>query len=120
MDEKISRLVARLPSEGLAVSELPKFLGELKESYGEGLLFTHRYGRTVIMTPGKECGCEDCRLTVVEDFKRVFPDELHPHTMILCPTCGHKRCPKATFHGNVCTNSNEPGQSGSSYPPLEA
>ena len=35
--------------------------------------------------------------------------------MFLCPLCGNKRCPKATFHGNVCTGSNEPGQPGSSY-----
>jgi hypothetical protein len=38
------------------------------------------------------------------------------HTrMILCPTCGNKRCPHATNHNLVCTNSNEPGQSGSRY-----
>jgi hypothetical protein len=35
--------------------------------------------------------------------------------MILCPVCGNKRCPKATFHGNQCTDSNEPGQIGSRY-----
>jgi len=35
--------------------------------------------------------------------------------MITCPTCGNKRCPKATFHGNECTGSNEPNQPGSSY-----
>lgn len=35
--------------------------------------------------------------------------------MNLCPDCGNKRCPKATFHGNECTNSNEAGQEGSKY-----
>jgi hypothetical protein len=35
--------------------------------------------------------------------------------MILCPTCGNKRCPKATHHDNECTGSNEPGQEGSNY-----
>ncbi len=35
--------------------------------------------------------------------------------MILCPTCGNKRCPRATNHNNPCTNSNEPGQPGSRY-----
>lgn len=35
--------------------------------------------------------------------------------MITCPTCGNKRCPKATWHENECTNSNEPNQPGSSY-----
>lgn len=35
--------------------------------------------------------------------------------MYLCPTCGNKRCPKATDHRLDCTNSNEPGQVGSRY-----
>lgn len=35
--------------------------------------------------------------------------------MILCPTCGCKRCPKATNHRLACTDSNEPGQPGSRY-----
>jgi hypothetical protein len=35
--------------------------------------------------------------------------------MFLCPTCGNKRCPKATDHRLDCTDSNEPGQAGSDY-----
>ena len=35
--------------------------------------------------------------------------------MIVCATCGNKRCPKATYHGNTCTGSNEMNQPGSSY-----
>lgn len=35
--------------------------------------------------------------------------------MIVCPTCGNKRCPRATNHRYSCTNSNEPGQPGSIY-----
>jgi len=35
--------------------------------------------------------------------------------MIVCSICGNKRCPKATDHNLACTNSNEPGQEGSSY-----
>ena len=37
------------------------------------------------------------------------------YRMILCPTCGNKRCPKASDHNLACTNSNEPGQDGSVY-----
>ena len=37
------------------------------------------------------------------------------HGMIVCKVCGNKRCPKATDHRNDCTNSNEPGQTGSCY-----
>ncbi len=36
--------------------------------------------------------------------------------MFLCPTCGNKRCPKASDHDLPCTGSNEPGQPGSVYP----
>ena len=36
--------------------------------------------------------------------------------MIVCPTCGNKRCPKASDHDHACTGSNEPGQPGSVYP----
>lgn len=35
--------------------------------------------------------------------------------MVVCPTCGNKRCPHATDHNYACTNSNEPGQEGSDY-----
>jgi hypothetical protein len=33
--------------------------------------------------------------------------------MVLCPQCGNKRCPKATWHVHACTGSNAPGQPGS-------
>ena len=35
--------------------------------------------------------------------------------MVVCATCGNKRCPAATSHEYECTNSNEPGQPGSRY-----
>lgn len=41
--------------------------------------------------------------------------------MVLCETCGNKRCPHASDHRFSCTNSNEPGRPGSDYgPPSEA
>lgn len=36
--------------------------------------------------------------------------------MIVCATCGNKRCPHSDDHRNACTGSNEPGQEGSRYP----
>ena len=36
-------------------------------------------------------------------------------SIIVCPICGHKRCPKASDHEMACTNSNDPGQPGSVY-----
>lgn len=40
---------------------------------------------------------------------------LLPRFMVVCGTCGNKRCPKAADHNNSCTGSNEPGQPGSDY-----
>jgi hypothetical protein len=57
-----------------------------------------------------ECDCWRCerdRLDEYQMFLRI--------RMILCPTCGNKRCPKANDHRNECTGSNEPGQPGSAY-----
>jgi hypothetical protein len=48
------------------------------------------------------CTCRSCRP--------------HYQGMIVCPTCGNKRCPHANHHDNPCTNSNEQGQPGSAYP----
>lgn len=58
-------------------------------------------------TPSVEttaCRCETCRPITLTDMR-----------MVLCSICGNKRCPRATDHRNICTNSNEPGQQGSSY-----
>lgn len=35
--------------------------------------------------------------------------------MIVCPSCGNKRCPHASDHALTCTRSNEPGQPGSIF-----
>ena len=35
--------------------------------------------------------------------------------MVLCETCGCKRCPHANSHEHACTASNELGQPGSAY-----
>lgn len=52
-----------------------------------------------------KCGCHRC----IEGRGEVA---MH---MVLCPTCGNKRCPHATDHSFACTNSNESGQKGSAY-----
>jgi len=49
------------------------------------------------------CDCEACN-----------PNDERTR-MIVCAQCGNKRCPHATNHINACTNSNEPGQKGSSW-----
>lgn len=60
-----------------------------------------RYGRC-LLKPSPSCRCWTC-------------DVAGRTRMILCPTCGNKRCPHATHHDNACTNSNATGQPGSRY-----
>lgn len=57
-----------------------------------------------------KCWCAYCDL--------MSRDKSNPFAfcrMNLCPECGNKRCPKATHHALLCTNSNAPGQAGSTY-----
>ena len=64
---------------------------------------------------GQECSCHRCiqEKNLVEHAGSLFP--LSSTRMILCPTCGNKRCPHASDHDLACTGSNEPGQPGSVY-----
>lgn len=41
------------------------------------------------------------------------PRKIYVTPMIVCETCGNKRCPHTADHRNECTRSNEPGQPGS-------
>lgn len=51
------------------------------------------------------CWCHVCRPVTLGDMR-----------MVLCPDCGNKRCPKAAWHEEKCSNSNATGQPGSAYP----
>lgn len=56
-------------------------------------------------------GCGRCaRCRPAPDFRTTFP------VMIVCATCGNKRCPHATDCRLDCTGSNESGQPGSRFP----
>lgn len=52
-------------------------------------------------------GCGSCH-ACLDDFTKMT-------RMILCVTCGNKRCPRANDHNNECSGSNLPGQKGSAY-----
>lgn len=58
------------------------------------------------------CHCRHCLTERAESDSEA---QLWLHRMILCSTCGNKRCPHATDHRLECTGSNEPGQKGSIY-----
>lgn len=51
------------------------------------------------------CWCATCRPVTLLDSR-----------MVLCPTCGNKRCPRASNHRHYCSGSNESGQRGSAHP----
>lgn len=54
---------------------------------------------------GNSCDCHACA------DKRGHGSRIY----VLCPTCGNKRCPKASNHELECSGSNLPGQPGSVY-----
>jgi hypothetical protein len=68
-----------------------------------------------LVASGKECGCHKCIEGKSLRTSAFGPIPLAATRMILCPTCGNKRCPKASNHALACANSNEPGQPGSVY-----
>jgi flavoprotein len=58
------------------------------------------------------CGkCYDC----LSSIKHSSGLPLTAMMMVLCPDCGNKRCPHSTHHDNLCTGSNDTGQTGSRY-----
>lgn len=57
--------------------------------------------------PSSSCyGCSVCNAKENTRLNRM---------MVLCPSCGNKRCPRASDHRFACTGSNDPGQDGSFY-----
>ena len=69
--------------------------------------------KPIIRAPVRKCGtCWTCL-----DGRRdeVTGREIRTMYMILCETCGNKRCPHATDCALRCTDSNESGQPGSRY-----
>jgi hypothetical protein len=66
--------------------------------------------RTALEQPEQECWCHKCN-----ENRLVNNIPFSATRMILCPTCGNKRCPKASDHCLDCTDSNEPNQPGSLY-----
>lgn len=65
-----------------------------------------------ICIEGPNCWCRYCE----NEYLISNPDDWrYMSGMIVCPTCGNKRCPHASHHDHGCTRSNESGQAGSVY-----
>lgn len=70
------------------------------------------FGKKTEPAKKPDCYCYNC----LKDYTE--PGSVFPYVtsrMIVCPTCGNKRCPHSTDHTLACTGSNEPGQPGSRY-----
>jgi hypothetical protein len=63
----------------------------------------------------RRCECRACLKDKTVMIGNLGPIPVEATRMIVCATCGNKRCPHANDHRNACTNSNEPGQPGSAY-----
>lgn len=101
-----------------------QMISEDEATFGQQNTFDYRDPRTVagvdvsfetekhMNFAPEQCECHRC---IEEKGLKVGPLPLSSVKMILCPTCGNKRCPKANDHRNECSGSNEPGQPGSAY-----
>ena len=85
----------------------PRPFSVSRETYANN--FDRIFGKERIAE--NRCYCYNCNKDHMDDSG--FPYVLT--RMIVCPTCGNKRCPHSTDHNLACTNSNEPGQPGSRY-----
>lgn len=69
--------------------------------------------------PGESGGCRSCDQRIsatIRDSGDWMTATSRP--MIVCSDCGNKRCPKAAWHGNTCTRSNDTDQE--AYDPIAA
>jgi hypothetical protein len=96
-----------------SMSKLVRVARALKVLHGPDLTMLERGWRFVWYTPGDPCGCQRCD-TYLRELAQVDYLDM-PGGMIVCSTCGNKRCPQATDHDEDCTGSNASGQAGSSY-----
>lgn len=106
-----ARAVDVIPLPILAY-DLVRASARLEELHGPNLTVKQEGGHLIVFTPGRVCGCGSCdqqqrtAISALTGDKFVVLDT----TMIVCPTCGNKRCPHAWHHDHECTGSNEPGQ----------
>lgn len=94
----------------IAIDELTKHTktlpcDALMKQQGRHLLFLTKDFAKVMA-----CWCAQCEGEVIDELDRF--GILAFSMFIVCPDCGNKRCPRAGFHGDRCTRSNEHGQRG--------
>jgi len=101
-----SRRMCELVTEGAAVSGKRAYvvIAEIR-AIAE---WQRRCKEWVAPKEGEPCSCYECG-------RYPLKVNQNPRSWGSCPTCGNKRCPRATDHRNECSGSNEVGQEGSRY-----
>ena len=128
------KLVDVLPSGQSLDMVVAKLRSLEKRHKGTPLVLGQRVSVMEIRVAGDPCGCHTCLAEDREvlagwvstidlikhdkdwhEFTTGWSGGLGFTGMVVCATCGNKRCPHANDHRNECTGSNEPGQPGSAY-----
>jgi len=104
IDSLIASMEAQPNSEIVGYMNQNGVLHTLGYSWGPSDHLTPVYITAQPSESKAECWCTTCRPITMSDMR-----------FVTCPDCGNKRCPKAHNHTLACTNSNEPGQPGSSW-----
>lgn len=105
----------KFTESGIPVDELVDWMKTAMKEHGEELYLKQKDSAFYLVTDGDPCGCRKCVTLEHELLKTPGTFDLGVQYMIVCETCGNKRCPHATDHDLTCTASNEPGQAGSIY-----
>lgn len=92
----------------MTINHLSETIGALAEEHKEELVLRQYGSHLVVFTEGELCQCGKCR----EKIDAVIPSfySIASQGMILCATCGNKRCPHASSHEYRCSQSNAVGQ----------
>ena len=93
---------------GFDLNDENRFAKLVDLAFNLGLALAPNRPTQPVQPPKSKCQCEAC----LPQGNLLHPENMR---MIVCATCGNKRCPHATNHLNVCTGSNDVGQKGSSW-----
>ncbi|WP_051264707.1 hypothetical protein [Nakamurella lactea] len=99
---------------GCDFNHRPGLVDEQFPTHAEALAAANQHALKHVMQDYRPC-CWCSRCQDVEIQRELAAGRFPARFMIVCPDCGNKRCPRATFHEHTCTGSNDPGQEGSRY-----
>lgn len=90
----------------ISLSAIQDEISRLAQKHGNEVVIRQYGTHIVAFTEGEMCSCSECQDRIDEVIGSLYP----MRGMIVCTTCGNKRCPHAKSHRYACTGSNEAGQ----------